>query len=122
MAGIFNSAIFNNAIFNVGVESARNFSLRNWRKWIKDEKEVQQIAVEVIEAVAQRQAQTLVSDEQQRFDELSRELELTGIAWEARYLEALNALREQLIQAEIEKRLRIRQMNEQTLIAMLLFT
>lgn len=77
----------------------------------------------VIDAVAARQAETLRQDEQQRFEELERELALEGIQWETRYLEAMNAIRERLISEEIGRLLRekaIQTQNQQTLIAMLL--
>src|SRR5262245_22252137 len=60
---------------------------------------------EALEAVAKRQAQAAidaekaaeVADEQKRFDELYRELELRSIEFEARYQEALGAMREAYI-------------------------
>lgn len=70
------------------------------RRGIPDE------AVQIIDAVAIRQAEQLGLDEQQRFEELTRELELKGITYEIRYLKALNELRERLIDEEIGKRLR----------------
>lgn len=126
MAGIFNSVVFNNAIFNTGAAPApsqdviRNFSLKNWRRWVRKEEEIEEEAAVVIEAVALRQAEALPHDAQQRFEELERELILAGVEWDTRYLEALNTLRERLIEEEIGKRLRIKQQNEQTLIAMML--
>lgn len=59
----------------------------------------------VIEEVAARQAKSLEQDARKRFEELSRELALKKIEWDARYLEALNNQRERLIDAEIAKRL-----------------
>jgi hypothetical protein len=60
-------------------------------------------ALEVIEAVATRQALAQQeADEQKRFEELSRELELRRIEFDARYLEVLAALREENI-AELKR-------------------
>ena len=60
----------------------------------------------VIAAVAQRQAEGPSQDEQQRLEELERELEAQGIEWESRYLVFLNALRERHINAEISRLIR----------------
>lgn len=56
-----------------------------------------------IEAAARRQAEAAqhaqqVQDEQKNFEELHRELQLRRIEWDVRYLEAMNVLREQLIE------------------------
>lgn len=64
-------------------------------------------AAEVIAAVAARQAaeevaQTAAADEQRRYEELSRELELRSLEFEGRYLEALSALRAEKL-AEIRE-------------------
>ena len=64
------------------------------------------IPKEVIAAVAQSQAERLEQDAQKQFEELSRELDLKGIEFDARYLEALNLQRERLIDAEIQRRLK----------------
>mgnify|MGYP001604107185 FL=1 len=59
-------------------------------------------------------------DEQQRLEELHRELQLRGIEWDARYLEALNEQRERLLDAEIAQRLRkIREEQELLMFLML---
>lgn len=60
----------------------------------------------VIEAVALRQVETLEADELKRLEELERELQLKGIEWEARHLEALNVRREHLIDLEIGRLLK----------------
>lgn len=44
MAGIFNAQIWNNAIFNTGpaadgATNIRNYSLRNWREWKREDLE-----------------------------------------------------------------------------------
>lgn len=77
-------------------------------------------AAAIIAAVALRQAEALRQDEQQRFDELVGELELQGVAWDARYLAALNTLRERAIDEEIGRRLRIIQDNEDILTLLML--
>lgn len=86
-----------------------------------------EIAVEAATAIAQiaaRQAAASAAhrmDEQQRFEELHRELRLRGIEWDARYLEALNVQRERLIDAEIAQRIRtIREEQELLMILILL--
>lgn len=135
MAGIFNSRIFNNAIFNTGpaeqssggYEYALRAPRRRTAQEIRDERRrlgiITREAQAVIDAVAERQAGSLKQDEQQRFEELERELKLSGIEWETRYLEAMNAMRERLISDEIGRRLRARAIefqNRQTMMAMLL--
>ena len=62
---------------------------------------------EIIHEVAVSQVARLEVDEQKRFEELHRELELRKIAWQGRYLEVLNQLREQMINAEIADRIRL---------------
>ena len=66
--------------------------------------------VVAIHEIAVRQADTLSvlrMDEQQRFEELNRELKFRGIEWQAKYLEALNTQRERLIDAELAERFRL---------------
>lgn len=79
----------------------KELSLERDRFGIQDE-----YALATIAQVAQRQAERLEMDTQKRFEELSRELELRRIEFDARYLEALNAERERLIDEEIAQRLR----------------
>ena len=74
----------------------RDISRERERYGIQDE-----LALAAIAEVAARQAERLELDEQKRFEELSRELELRRIEWDARYLEALNVMRERLIGEEI---------------------
>lgn len=76
-------------------------------------------AEEVIGQVALNQAERLEIDQQKRFDELLRELQLRGIEFEARYLEALNAQREALINAEIARRIREKMADEEMLTLLL---
>ena len=74
----------------------------------------------VIEEVATRQVERLEVDEQKIFDELYREIELKGLQWEARYLEALNAQRELLINEEIARRLQQGINNEATMMLLVM--
>jgi hypothetical protein len=62
----------------------------------------------------------LEQDAQKRFEELLRELELQGIEFDARYLEALNIQRERLIDAEIAARLRLIREDEELIILLLM--
>lgn len=57
---------------------------------------------EVIVQVAERQAQTLEPVEHKRIAELTRELEIKRLRFQARYLELLNIERQQLIDDEIK--------------------
>lgn len=80
-------------------------------------------AAQVIAYVAARQADALEADEQKRFEELSRELALERIEFEAKHLEALNSARQKLIDNEIALRLNAilaAQKNEKAIIALML--
>lgn len=59
----------------------------------------------IITDVARQQAELLRLDEQQRLEQLQRELALEGIEFDTRHLKALNAERERLIDAEIARRM-----------------
>ena len=65
-------------------------------------------AVEIIEKVAIRQVETLHLDETQRTEELYREFSLSDLQIEARHIEAMNLIRERLIEEEIGRLLRIK--------------
>ena len=78
------------------------------------------IAAQIIEDVAARQVERLERDEQKRFEELSRELELRKVEWDGRYLEALNAIREKLIDAEIYAHLQSRRKGEEEIMLLLM--
>lgn len=109
----------------------RNFSLREWRKWHRpeDEKRLRELRVtpavaEVIAEIAERQAQKLDLDEQQRLEELTRKLELKGLQWQGRYLELLNTQRQQLIDEEIgrlmrQKQAELQRRDEETILLLL---
>ena len=84
-------------------------------KRTKDE-EIEQI----IQAVAAEQVARLERDEHKRFEELERELQLRGVTWEARYLEALNLRRELLIDQEIERLLKQKLDDDNRLILILM--
>ena len=92
---------------------------RRTKKEIQEERERLGIlpkAAEIIEKVAERQAtepDELTLDEQQRFEELQRELALESIEWDGKYLELLNTLREQLIRDEIAKLIRLKLQREE---------
>ena len=92
-------------------------------KEISAEREIYGIlpkTIRIIEDIAARQALDLRHDEQQRFDELQRELALQNIEWEGRYLELLNARRKALIDAEIAARLRQKLLDEENMMVLLL--
>ena len=63
-------------------------------------------AAEIIERVAQRQADDLHVDDVQRLQELEFELAANGLQIESNYIQALNAAREYIINAEIGAHLR----------------
>jgi hypothetical protein len=71
--------------------------------------------LEVIKEVAAAQVSRLETDEQKRFEELHRELELRQIIWDGRYLEIMNQIREQMIAAEIAEHLRAHIQDEEEL-------
>jgi hypothetical protein len=79
-----------------------------------------ELALKTIAEVAARQAERLEQDAQKRFEELSRELQLRGLEWEARYLETLNAKREELIDAEILSRLKAKFRADDEMIVLML--
>ena len=81
-----------------------------------EQREIEQI----IQAVAVDQVARLEKDEQKRFEELERELELKGVQWEARYLEALNVRREILIDQEIERLLKKKIENDNRILLILM--
>lgn len=76
-------------------------------------------AAEAIAEVAARQVERSEQDEQKRFDELLRELQLRQIEFEARYLDALAIMRERLIEDE-KLRARARMREEEDILVLLL--
>lgn len=90
------------------------------RRRLRERKEASKEAEKVIEQVALRQAEGPSLDETQRIEELSRELLLQGIEWETRYLTALNLQREAFINAEIGRRIRQVQDNNNLMILLAL--
>ena len=77
-------------------------------------------AVRIIEDVAARQAEDLRLNEQQRLEELAGELRLAGISYQSTYLALLNQERERRIDAEIGRRIRALQNENEIRISLLL--
>ena len=61
----------------------------------------QERAAQVIASVAARQAQALETDHYKQYEELTRQLDIEGLEFDRRYLEALSQQRERLIDKEI---------------------
>lgn len=76
-------------------------------------------AASVIEKVAQSQVDNLHLDEQQRFEQLARELGAEEIEFEARYLEALSVARDELLTGEIRSLLKKKDDEEAMLLIMI---
>lgn len=74
---------------------------------------------EVIQQVALRQSESLLTDEQKIYDELTRELELKGLEFEAIHLKALNYQRELFINAEIGRLLRLKLEDEEAILILM---
>ena len=101
---------------NDRARSREEISRARERFGIRDE------VAQALAEVARRQAEAAITeqtedDEQKRFDELYRELQLRSIEFEARYLEALAAMREAFIE---ETRRRQRQQEEELMLLMML--
>jgi hypothetical protein len=77
---------------------------------------------QVISVVAEHQVENLRLDDHQRLEELVRELELEGLEWNTKYLNALNLQREALIDEEISERLHLlkRRREEEAIIMLIL--
>ena len=75
---------------------------KSWRQKLREAK-IKAAAIDAIEHIAVRQVESLELDQQKRFEELERELEVRGVEWESRYLDILNQRRETLIHEEIGK-------------------
>ena len=58
----------------------------------------------LIAQIAARQLERDEQDAQKRFEELYREVEIQGLEWNARYLEALAAIREEMATAERKRK------------------
>ena len=74
----------------------------------------------VLADVAARQVERLEQDPQKIFEELLRELELQGLQFDARYLEALAVQRQRLIDAEIAARIQQGIQDEELMILILM--
>ena len=83
---------------------------------------IEEKAAVIVSDVAARQAERLESDGQKRFEELLRELQLEGIEFDARYLQALNYERQLLIDLEIQRRMQLvlRQKEEEELLLLMM--
>lgn len=87
------------ASFQIKARTRKDKALDRARFGIRDE------YLDLIMEVASSQVDRLEADPQKRFEELSRELELRKVQWDGKYLEVLNALRQQMIDEEIAERL-----------------
>lgn len=102
------------------VPTRRDVSRARKRFGLDDGFEVPARAGAIIADVAARQAERLELDEQKIFEELLRELEIEGLEFDRRYLEALNRQRELLIDEEIAQQFRRIQEEEELLMLMLI--
>ena len=106
-----------------GIPHDYAYDRKRTRKEISEERKrfgvIDELAAKTIADVAARQVERLEHDKHKQFEELLREIELRGIKWEARYLEALNVQREALIKAEIAHRLK-QQQDDDAIIIMLI--
>jgi hypothetical protein len=92
----------------------------NLRRERKKRYEIDDEVVRVIEDVAARQVEVLEQDKQKIFEELTRELELKRVEFDARYLEVLSQEREILIDAEIAEHFRKIKVQEEELMLLVL--
>ena len=101
-----------------------NEQQRRTRKDISHERErygiQDELALEIISDVAARQAERLEQDAQKRFEELTRELELRRVEFDAKYLTAMNEMRAAFIDAEIARLLHKRLRDEADVLLLLL--
>jgi hypothetical protein len=86
---------------------------------VVDRRRISPKVVRIIEEVAESQVQRLETDEQKRFEELARELELEAVEFETQYLQALALKREVLIDLEIERLLK-KKLNDEAVLLILL--
>ena len=85
---------------------------------IPDEERIR--AEKIARQVAAAQAARLEMDAQKQYDELSRELAIERIETRTEYLEAMNAERSRLIDAEIAVRLRFLREEEEVILLLLM--
>jgi len=90
-----------------------------WEEKRQNEFNLNYPALEVIEQVALEQTQNLHLDDQQRFEQLTRELEAESIEFETRHLQALNQIREELLALEIQSLLKKQDDEEAMLLIMI---
>ena len=130
----FGGAFFGGGFFGAGTEEvvggggyhpSQGYSGHETRQRTKDDvrRERERLGIipaRIIEEVAARQVERLETDAQKQYDELMRELELQGVQFEARYLEALTSYRDFLLNEEIARRLRQNINNEETMMLILI--
>ncbi|MEK7112057.1 MAG: hypothetical protein AAB875_01905 [Patescibacteria group bacterium] len=93
---------------------------KDWRPFEeRDPYRFSQQVRQIIEEVAVSQVQHIELDEHQRFEQLTRELEAQEIEFEARHLQLLNQIREELIGNEI-KDLLLKKDNEEAMLLILI--
>jgi hypothetical protein len=93
----------------------RGYYEHGHRRTKKERKEARKyfgVVFDVIEKVAENQAKHLHLDDQQRFDELFRELKLHDIEYKPQYMEYLNVERGRLINDEIANLLKKKQLDK----------
>ena len=131
----FDTSAFSEAAFDFGAAQqqiigggynpSQGYSGHETRTRTKDDVRLERerlgiLPARIIEEVAARQVERLETDAQKQYDELLRELELQGVQFEARYLEALTAYRDFLLNEEIARRLRQNINNEETMMLILI--
>ena len=130
-SNFFGGAFFGGGFFGGGTETASGgrpqipFSAHaraQTKEQLRESRErfgITEPAQKVIAAVARRQVEANVLDEQKRLEELTRQLELEGIEWDTRYLEALAQMRELLLTEALKAQFTMMQ-DEQDAIALML--
>ena len=117
--GVLITAIVGGGIPSHGTLRLRRRDGRTREEIRRDRERFGIVAARVVASVAASQAERLEVDGHKRFEELLRELELRGLEFDARYLEALNEQRQRLIDAEIKVRLR-QMLDDEMVVLMLL--
>ena len=97
------------------------FYEREFRDSFRVKPEIEKVR-KVVQFVAERQVQRLETDSHKQFEELARELELEGIRFETRHLEALAETRDLLINQEIGRLIReqVRLRDEEAMLLILI--
>ena len=127
----FGGAFFGGGFFGGGQQTASGGSPQipftaharaQTREQLRESRErfgITEPAQKVIESVARRQVEANELDEHKRLEELTRQLELEGIEWDTRYLKALAATRERLLDEALKVQFAMMQ-DEQDAIALML--